>query len=462
MTSKIKLIVFDLDGTLVDSRDTHYHALNDALREATQSDRFLITREEHYSTYDGLPTSKKLEMLSSKKGLDRKLHSSIWGLKQKYTEEYVNTHFHPDERLIEMLKTLKNLGYLLYVASNCTWKNMMMICLQKGFLPYLDWLISNEDVRHPKPSSEMYFQCLQRANVTSSETLIVEDSPVGKKAALGTGARLLPVLSPDDLSLAKVLDIIEKGHKMNTSLVQKKCTVVIPMAGHGSRFSSAGYTFPKPLIEVKNKPMIEVVVRNLGLDPSTAQFVFIVQKAHFEKYHLPEFLEKIAPGCKIVQVEGVTEGAACSVLLAREYIDNDLPLVLANSDQFVEWDPAAFFYQMENVDAGIASFRSSHPKWSYAKLDSDGFVSEVAEKKVISEHATVGIYYYRHGSDFVKAARQMIEKNIRVNNEFYVCPVFNELVSEGKKIRLFDVNKMWGIGVPEDLEYFLNNYKGDV
>ena len=230
--------------------------------------------------------------------------------------------------------------------------------------------------------------------------------------------------------------------------------VLIPMAGAGSRFEKAGYTFPKPLIEVDSKPMIQVVVDNLNVD---AGHVFITQKSHYEDYNLSYLLNLISPSCDIVQVDGITEGAACTTLLAKEHIDNDQPLLIANSDQYVDWDSNEFLYAMqaEGVDAGILTFESVHPKWSFAKVDDTGFVTEVAEKKPISSNATVGIYYWARGSDYVKYAEQMIAKNRRVNNEFYVCPVFNEAIEDGKKIKIFPVENMWGIGTPEDLEIFL-------
>ena len=159
----------------------------------------------------------------------------------------------------------------------------------------------------------------------------------------------------------------------------------------------------------------------------------------------------------IIPIEGITEGAACTTLLAKEIINNDNPLIIANSDQFVDWSSSEFMYKMQerNVDAGILTFKSTHPKWSFAKVDDNGYVTEVAEKNPISDIATVGIYYWKKGSDYVKYAEQMIEKNIRHNNEFYVCPVFNQAVEDGKKIITYDIDNMWGLGTPEDLEYFL-------
>jgi dTDP-glucose pyrophosphorylase len=236
-----------------------------------------------------------------------------------------------------------------------------------------------------------------------------------------------------------------------------KLNVLIPMAGAGSRFEKAGYFFPKPLIEVNGKPMIQVVIENLNLD---ANFIYVVQKSHREKYNLDTLLNLLTPNCKIIEVDGLTEGAACTALLTKEHINNDNPLFFANSDQFVEWDSNEFMYKMQetNSDGGIVTFTATHPKWSFAKVNSDGLVTEVAEKNPISNTATVGYYYWKRGSDFVKYAEEMIEQNIRVNNEFYVCPVYNNAIKNGLIVRTFDVPKMWGLGTPEDLNYYLENY----
>ena len=158
-----------------------------------------------------------------------------------------------------------------------------------------------------------------------------------------------------------------------------------------------------------------------------ATYTYVVQKEHYEKYNLQYLLNLLTPNCNIVQVDGLTEGAACTTLLAKEFIDNDEPLILTNSDQLILWDSNETLYAFnnDNVDGGIVTFPATHPKWSFAKLGDDGYVSEVAEKKPISDHATAGIYYWKRGSDYVKYAEQMIEKNVRTNNEFYVCPVYN-------------------------------------
>jgi dTDP-glucose pyrophosphorylase len=294
------------------------------------------------------------------------------------------------------------------------------------------------------------------------DTVIIEDSHIGRQGATDSGAHLVPVENRYDLTqhkINKIIQILEEDTKISIPWRSAKMNVLIPMAGAGSRFAQAGYTFPKPLIDVRGKPMIQVVVDNLNIE---AHFIFLVQKEHYEKYNLKHLLNLIAPGCDVVQVDGITQGAACSTLLAKEYINNDEPLVMANSDQFVEWNSNEVMYawSADSIDGGILTFKATHPKWSFAKVDADGFVSEVAEKNPISDNATVGVYYWKKGSDYVRYAEQMIEKDIRTNNEFYVCPVFNEAITDGKKIRIKEINKMWGLGTPEDLNHYLQNYKG--
>ncbi len=234
--------------------------------------------------------------------------------------------------------------------------------------------------------------------------------------------------------------------------------IVIPMAGRGSRFQEAGYTFPKPLIDVNGKTMIEVVIDNLR-PTCDYRFTFICQREHYEKYDLYHILQNATKNkFEVVQINGITEGAACTVLTAAQYIDNDDDLFIANSDQFIDIKIDDFIEagRKDKKDGLIMIFKASHPKWSYARVDESGKVMEVAEKKLISDKATVGIYYFSKGSDFVRGAKQMIEQNIRTNNEFYVCPVYNELILEDKNIYIYDIpaEKMHGMGTPEDLNAF--------
>lgn len=451
---KIKAIIFDLDGVLVEAKHIHYEALNKAL-----GDKYAIEWTEHLSIYDGLKTVQKLQMLTDRKGLSIDSYEEIWKNKQKYTLEAL-LNIKPSNELQSCLKTLVDEGYKIICCSNSIRKTILTVLSKLDIIQYFDLILSNQDVKSSKPHPEIYWKAMSMIECMPEEVLIIEDSPYGLLAANRSKAEIMRVSSPKDITYHNIIKHLNKQkNNMIPKWKDEKLNILIPMAGAGSRFEKAGYTFPKPLIDVKGKPMIQVVVENLNLD---ANYIYVVQKSHREKYNLDTLLNLITPNCKIVEVDGLTEGAACTALLAKEYIDNDGPLFFANSDQFVEWDSNEFMYKMQetNADGGIVTFKSIHPKWSFAKINSyTGLVEEVAEKNPISDNATVGYYYWKHGSDFVKYAEQMIEKNIRVNNEFYVCPVFNEAIQDTKEIRTFNVEGMWGLGTPEDLDYYIENKK---
>jgi len=458
MIDRAELVIFDLDGVLIDSKELHYEALNDALRSI--SSEFEITPREHATKYDGLSTMKKLDMLRQEKGLPPESFEQIWQLKQEITVGMLGK-IKIDDALVEYMQHLDGKNLNLAVASNAVRNTIDLVLRNLGIEKYFSLILSNEDVTSPKPHPEIYWRIMTHFRVLAQNTVIFEDSYVGRLAAQRSGARLIPVDNRNDLTWEKIklidststtLEIVEAPWKSET------LNVLIPMAGAGSRFETAGYTFPKPLIEVRGKPMIQVVVENLNIE---ARYIYIVQKSHYEKYSLEYLLRLITPGCEIIQIDGVTQGAACTTLLASEFIDNDDSLVIANSDQFVEWSSGETIYSFmaNGIDGGIVTFPATHPKWSFAKIDEDGMVLEVAEKKPISNLATVGIYFWKKGSDYVKYANQMIDRNIRTNGEFYVCPVFNQALEDGKKFRVRNIEKMWGLGTPEDLSYFLENYE---
>lgn len=447
-----KLIIFDLDGVIVEAKNIHYEALNKALGE-----KYSIEWNEHLSIYDGLKTSQKLEMLTDRKGLPKESYEKVWMDKQKYTTLELS-NLTESEDLKDCMEKLSADGYKLAVCSNSIRKTILIVLSKLGIIGYFDIILSNEDVSNSKPHPEIYWSAMSKLGFLPEETLIIEDSPYGLLAAARSRAEIFRVNSPSEVTYERIKNKLNKEIMKNTpKWKDEKLNVLIPMAGAGSRFEKAGYTFPKPLIEVNKKPMIQLVVENLNID---ANYIYIVQKSHREKYNLDTLLNLITPGCKIVETDGITEGAACTSLLAKEYINNDLPLFFANSDQFVEWDSNEFMYKMNetNSDGGIVTFTSTHPKWSFAKIDDSGIVTEVAEKNPISDIATVGYYYWKRGSDFVECAEEMIDLNIRTNNEFYVCPVFNQAIAKGLKIRTFNAPEMWGLGTPEDLKHYLENY----
>jgi beta-phosphoglucomutase-like phosphatase (HAD superfamily)/dTDP-glucose pyrophosphorylase len=453
-----RLIIFDLDGVLIDSKEIHFKALNEAL--ATIDIKYQISILDHVKVFDGMNTRDKLNLLSKQYGLPRETHDIIWLKKQEFTEKLL-ADIGTDLELVRFFKGIKERNIHIAVASNSIRTTVEALLCNLGIMEFVDLYLGNEDVANPKPFPEIYWKCMVEFYALPSRTVVFEDSRIGRQGAIESGAHLISIRNRVDFDQAKVsaaISFIEEGKNnlKNETWVSSDLNILIPMAGAGSRFAEAGFTFPKPLIEVLGMPMIQAVVENLNIK---AQFIFIVQEKDYIKYNLAFLLNLIAPECKIVRVEGLTEGAACTTLLAKSFIDSEKSLLLANSDQIINWDAAGTMYNFESsdIDGGILTFKSIHPKWSYARTDDTGFVQEVAEKKPISDQATVGVYYWRRGSDYVKYAEKMIESNDRVNGEFYVCPVFNYAIADGKKVKTINVEKMWGIGTPEDLEVYLRD-----
>lgn len=236
--------------------------------------------------------------------------------------------------------------------------------------------------------------------------------------------------------------------------------IVIPMAGAGSRFSLAGYKDPKPLIEINNMPMIQVVINNLK-PKINHRFIFICQNKHIEQYDLINKLKNWSSDAIVIGIDGLTEGAACTVLCAKEYINSDDELMIANSDQFIDCSIDRYLSKLrdENLDGLIMTMTANDPKWSFVEVE-NYLVKRVVEKEVISNEATVGIYNFKHGKDFILSAENMIKSKKKVNNEYYVAPVYNDLIVNNKKIGIYNIgseaNGMYGLGIPSDLELFLS------
>lgn len=234
--------------------------------------------------------------------------------------------------------------------------------------------------------------------------------------------------------------------------------ILIPMGGRGQRFKNAGYKLTKPLIDVNGLPMIQRIIQNLNLK---GKYIFLVSVEDYNEFDLASLLPKFCGDnqCEVIlENPNDRQGAAAACLLAKNQIDTDEDLFIANSDQLINWLPDQFLTRMneKNADGGIICFKATESKWSFARVDIDtDLITEVAEKNPISDNATAGIYWFKHGSDFVTGLKQMISKNIRVNGEFYVCPVFNQLIENGKQIYNYPISSMIGLGTPEDLEKYL-------
>lgn len=232
------------------------------------------------------------------------------------------------------------------------------------------------------------------------------------------------------------------------------------MAGAGSRFAKAGYALPKPLIDVAGSPMIEWVVNNLR--PSgPCRFVFLAQRSHIEEYELSERLSALAENVVVVPIDGMTEGAAQTLLFARDVISHEDPVLIANSDQYVDADIDDFLAEATQHDGLIMTMTADDPKWSFVTLNEQHQVLSVVEKVVVSNEATVGIYYFARWGDFVSGADAMISDGETSAGEYYVAPVYNRLIAHEQNIGIFNIGSerdgMYGLGIPEDLEWFLTN-----
>jgi HAD superfamily hydrolase (TIGR01509 family) len=457
----IKGIIFDLDGVLVDAVDWHFKALNRALNLFG----YAIDEAEHKEKFDGLPTAKKLEILSETKGLPRNLHSFIADQKQIYTLETIKKNCKACPNITELLSCLKERGYTLGVASNSVKQTIHSVLDQMRITSYFDVILSRQEVARGKPHPDIFYRAIELMNLGSNEALIVEDSKPGIIAANQVTPHVLVVKSPSDVSLSTINPLLKRIDKTvaPSSLLPKRhnplIQIVVPMAGLGTRFQAAGYSDAKPFIPVLNKPMIQWVVENMTPTQWLHNFTFLCHKNHVKNPTYTSRLHSIAPKSQIVSVLETTEGAACTVLLGVDKLNPSQPLILANSDQWVDIPIDDFIEDAitSGCDGSIMTFKATEDKWSYARLNKMGRVVEVAEKVPISEHATVGIYYFKHAQDFIEAAFSMIRRNIRTKGEFYVCPVYNELISANKRIKIFEINmeKMHGLGTPEDLKSFI-------
>jgi len=456
----IKALIFDLDGVLVDARELHYEALNRALAPYNCT----ITRDEHLSTYDGLPTSKKLAMLSENKGLSVNVHDDVWKGKQFQTREIIDKEFTYDERIRVILSRLKKEGYKMCVCSNSIRETIQMMLIRCGFMNFMEFFISNQDVNIPKPNPEMFLRAMVKLGLGPKECVIIEDSHYGRQAAFESGGHLCAVENTEQVTYERIKATIDKASEKNgfSSYTPKwqggDLQIVIPMAGEGKSFEKAGFKFPKFLVDVAGKPMIQWVTENINAE---AKYIFILQEGHSNKYNLQYMLPLLVGNLEIVTLKSETEGAPQTILAAEKMINNDKPLAIVNADQYMEWNSNEFFYAMaaDECDGGIVTFESTHPMYSFVKTGDDGFVTECAEKKPISRHATAGVYYFKQGKDFVQGAKAMIKKKITTNGLYFVCPVYNELIAKGLKIRKYDIEKVWTFAVPEELDYFVKNFK---
>jgi len=337
--------------------------------------------------------------------------------------------------------------------------------IKKGVIDLFDYIVSCEEVHAPKPDPAVYLYCCLRARVSPKETIIIEDSQVGRKAAFFSGCHVLAVETPENVTLKNILNAIQSINKKQTEEIIKvkwrnPLTVVIPMnkrSGHSSSInhqdpSSSERPYPAYLTTIDGIPIIQHVVENLNVD---AQFIFIVPKEDYEQYQLQHMFAVLSPKCSIVVADHDTEGQAASILLAKDLINNSTPILIAGSAQLLDWDSNSFLFSMDDsqVDGGIVTFTNTHPRYSYVITDEKNKVIDIAERKPISNQATAGIFYWARGSDYVKFAEQLMkDESKKVNDAFYVSMVYKEALEAGFNIRATPCARYWPLGQREDVE----------
>jgi len=446
--------IFDLDGVLVDFKKIHRDAFLIAWN-STYPEK-CIDNEFHSENLEARSTMQKLEVLSKFFNFDFDA-KSISYIKQEITCKLLETSTVYSSTRNALKWAIEN-NISVSCCSNSIRKTVETSLAKLADLSIFKTILSNEDVVNPKPSPDIYKKAIELLGCSPNDIIVFEDSLVGKTAGRAAGLNVIEIVDALDITPNFLRDIYIHKRRMEP----KQINVVIPMAGLGSRFKKEGYEIPKPFLPVFGKPMFKRVIENIVPD-SLLERAIIHIVARRDQVDMFESL-KDNDAIHLHIVEKLTEGAACTVLTLKEKINSDFPLVIANSDQYLEWSSNDFYRCLfhPDFDGVISTFEQPSPldlRWSYAQINAGGRVTKVAEKEYISPFATTGIYGWKHGSDFVLDCESMISRNIRVNNEFYVCPVYNLGIERGLNIRTHNCIKMWGLGVPKDYEYFLANYK---
>lgn len=211
--------------------------------------------------------------------------------------------------------------------------------------------------------------------------------------------------------------------------------IIIPIAGPSDLFLNAGYIYPKPLIEINGKTMIEMVIDSIKLSKSDTSFIFVIKEEDAIKFHLDNTLRLLSPKCEILLLKKETKGGLCSVLMAIDKISKNDELIILNGDQVImeDYNLLQNYWLKENADAGLLTFKSVHPRWSYARVE-EGKVVQTAEKNPISNSAIAGYYYFKNAGVFFDCAFQSIFNDVQLEGKYYISPVLNEYVLRNKKV----------------------------
>uniref|UniRef100_A0A6C0D058 Nucleotidyl transferase domain-containing protein n=1 Tax=viral metagenome TaxID=1070528 RepID=A0A6C0D058_9ZZZZ len=458
LSGKSKVIVFDLDGVLVESKEIHYIALNNAI-SSIAGDQFIIKRNEHEMIYDGLSTNQKLNILSQQKGLLHELHKKIWNLKQDITLELCKTDISEDKNIILTLTTLKSLGFAISVASNCIRASVIVLLQSIGIFDLIDAFFSNEDVIEPKPAPDIYIKAANAFGVSPTSIIVIEDSTKGFEAATRARANLIKVDGPHEITCEYLIPKIIKYEKDKIDV-----NIIFPLAKAPHEFWISGCDInaievPLWLADSGGMPIIEVIIKNLNTSCINPQFIFIVRSSHIKRFNLYSLFPKICEyaKCIIIPVE-YTIGAVDSVLYASEYIDNSTPILISDGTVYFNWPESVYGIDSlinQDCEGSILVHQSNDQNWSYVNLNNDNeTVNSVSVRTVTSELACIGVYFWKNGYNFVNDAKKVMSKTTREWGVHYIVEVINESLQHNSKFNAINVPKFWMLRSIQEISQF--------
>jgi HAD superfamily hydrolase (TIGR01509 family) len=464
---KSKAIIFDLDGVLVESKDLHYEALNEALR-AVAGDAFVIPRGEHESIYDGLSTNQKLVMLSRNKGLPEHLQQAVFIRKQEITLEMFSSQIRPDKDIKATLAALKHLGFQVAVASNCIRASVVALLEAIGVIQFVDAFFSNEDVKDPKPAPDLYVKAAAAFACRPDEVIVIEDSVKGFEAAIRAGANLCRVRSPHDVRLPFLLEFVAQLENRPLPFLN----VVIPLARPTHQFWLDGpdrlpSEVPVQLMDVQGKCLLRWMCDLVKPSSGTVHFIFIVRESHVAKYHLNSLLPAVTDffPTRVLAAHSDRLGAMSSVMLARDLINTDVPLLVYDGGHYLRWEKSGkklvgvddLLSRVGTAEADIAVtvHEDNDPRWSYVQTEPNSTkVVGAREKFAVSNKACTGMYLWGRGTNFVSVAEQIVAAKATIRGQFYLAPMINFAVAAQLKVTAVPVAKNWSLRTMSEVTMF--------
>jgi HAD superfamily hydrolase (TIGR01509 family) len=455
MKSRFKVVVFDLDGVLVESKELHYRAFNAAVTEAVGSG-YALSEAEHTLVYDGLSTRQKLRLMQTHKQLPAASVETIFHRKQELTSQMIQNQIRPDPQIINTLQQLKQMGYPIAVASNCIRQSVREFLTALELWNHVDALFSNEDVAEPKPDPAIYSKVADSFGVNTTDLFVVEDSPKGFEAVVRSGAHLHQVKSPADVRFPSLMAA------MNMSDCQVQ--IVVPLARPGATYWLDGPNelptdLPLQLLDMDGQVLLKRMCDNIRPPNTRCRWIFLVPRSD-QQHRWHSLLPNITGYEDTVVIPVVKEqlGAMNTVLLAESHLSHDVPLMVFDGSHIVEWytttPPEVLLDALKEVDALVTIHEDSDPRWSYVETSGQR-VLVVREKKPISCRACTGLYIWKRPKDFIQAARRLQQKQTYCRGQYYISQVMQEcLETVGFHLRSYMVKRSWSLRTMDEVSLF--------